>query len=134
MLHLLYANPWRPLDSWWQRATRLVESDGDELSASVQLDGPGCAWNKQAQRYLHALKHATTDRRRLEVTSAFPAIFQAHAIWKKLSTDERTIPWVFESRILARESDEEIGKKNACLPEVVKAYEALFFNVRSRIG
>ena len=133
MLHLLYTNPWRPPDSSWQRATRLVEIGGDEPQATFNRDGRSCSWIKQTQRFQHALNHANTHRQRMEVLAEYPAIHQAHSVWQKLATDERAIPWGIEARILARETDEEIARKNSCRPEVVAAYEALFFNVRSRL-
>ena len=69
----------------------------------------------------------------MEVLAEFPAIHQAHSVWQKLSTDERAIPWGIEARILARETDEQIARKNGCRADVVEAYEALFFDVRSRL-
>ncbi len=132
MLNQLQSNAWRPVDAWWQRAVRIL--DGAEPVATPRRDsGRGSGWIKKAQRFRYAIQQATTDHERMEVMAAHPTIYWAAWIHEQAATSNRAIPWAIEARILARQSDAEIGQTNGCWPQYIEAYEALFFNVRDRM-
>ena len=59
-----------------------------------------------------------------------PALVQRDMLRRSLDAEDRAI---VEARILAGETDAEIGRKLAILPEAVDWYEALFFCVRDRL-
>lgn len=131
MIDNLYFNPWRPPDARWKRAIGITERA--EPQATVNRDGrDGCYWVRQAQRFKRAWDQARTERDKLAVISRQPFIYQAFWIYTQAS-DNQPLRWTIEARILARETDKEISYKMGCRPEVVAAYEALFFAVRERI-
>jgi hypothetical protein len=47
--------------------------------------------------------------------------------------DREKLRWAIEARILARQTNDEIAQCCGCTPETIETYEALFFNVRSRL-
>ena len=133
MFDLHHCNPWRPVDAWWQRATNIMERG--EPSTSVDRDsGPGCRWIKQAQRFQFALREAVSYPQQKQLIVDFPAIYFAHRFLAATSAQNLTLRSGIEARILARQSDSEIAQANGCRTEVIEAYEALFFNVRSRLN
>ena len=133
MIDLLYCNPWRPVDAWWQRATGILERG--EPATSVNRDsGPGCRWIKQAQRFQFALREAVSYDQQMQLIIDFPAIYDAHRLLAATSAQNRTLRWGIEARILAWQSDNEIAQAHGCRTEVIGAFESLFFNVRERLN
>lgn len=59
-----------------------------------------------------------------------PALVQAHLLRWSLDAEDRAI---VEARILAGETDAEIGRKRGIMPAAVDWYEGLFFCVRDRL-
>src|SRR5690606_34674736 len=79
--------------------------------------------------------HATDDddslyERKLKLYMKYPSLLHAYEIFERNDRIRLTI----ESRILARQSDEEIAEKVGTTPDVIKIYELLFFNVRDRLS
>lgn len=56
-------------------------------------------------------------------------IYWAHQLYH----DDSPTRWAMEAYLLSRETDAQIGFLLGCPPEVVEAYEALFFDVRSKL-
>ena len=83
--------------------------------------------------YFFLLENRNTDWKHFDGTSSRqdPALVQAHRLRWSTDAEDRAI---VESRILATETDAEIGRKLGVLPEAVDWYEALFFCVRDRLG
>ncbi len=132
MIELLYCNPWRPVDAWWQRAVGIMERE--EPAASPNRDGGrGCGWIKRAQRFQAALREADSPYEQMQLIIDFPGVYYAHQLFTDESAAGRTTRWAIEARILARQTDDEIAQAGACRPDVIEAYEALFFNVRDRL-
>jgi hypothetical protein len=133
MLDLLFCNPWRPVDAWWQRAVGFGDN-GDTWPSGRKDSWRGNSWIRQAHRFRHALAEAGTYQDQLEVIIKYPAIYYAHWIFEQGTTNNRSIRWAIEARILARQSNEEIARKNGCSPDAIEAYESLYFNVRDRLN
>jgi hypothetical protein len=132
LLDLLNCNPWRPPDAWWRRATGIV-NDGD-LGASVNRDsGRGCGWIKRAERFYDAFRQAGSHRQKMGALAEHPEIYRAHWIWVQEANDNRAIRWCIEARLLARQTNVQIARANACSASTIEAYESLFFNIRSRL-
>lgn len=123
-------NPTRVPHWKWLRA---ISVDAGGPKASKTLDGAdGFKWIRRA---LRLKRHHAAAGNRPEVLYNLarldPAIFWAHSIWAE---DKQPTRWEIEARILAGETDEEIAKKVGCEPEVITAYEAVFFNVREKLN
>ena len=132
LVDLLVCNPWRPPDSWWQRAVGILD-DGAPWASCNRDTGRGKGWIRRTQRYLSALREAQTYQQQVQVLVDFTPIYWAHQIHQ--GTDNlRLIRSGIEARILARQTNEQIAYKNACSADTIEAYESLFFNVRDRLN
>lgn len=114
------------------RWLRAVSIDSGGVKASRKLDGAdGFKWIRRASRLKR--HHANAGNRPealYNLALIDPALFWAHSIWAE---DKQPTRWEIEARILAGETDEEIAKKVGCEPEVIGAYESVFFNVREKL-
>lgn len=127
-IYVAYDNPLRPVDWKWQRAVAIYENIG--AAASRRRDTPnGHAWIKRAKSFKTDIENARTDAMREQVAYNYRDIFWAHWIW----ASENPMKYSLEAHILARENNFEIGYRCGVAPDVVEAYEQLFFNVRERI-
>jgi hypothetical protein len=113
----------RRTDWRWQRAFDLVA--GCQSISAKQDD----VWTRRAAGYRKSLARCKTDHQLSQLVTRFPDIHIAHEIF--VAGGLRRLE--LESRLLARESSEEIALKVGVTQEIVDAYEALFFTVRDRI-
>ena len=60
-----------------------------------------------------------------------PAMYEAHALYH--APTKRRLRFSIEARILARQTNREIASSMGCAPTTIKAYAALFFDVRTRL-
>lgn len=128
MLHFMMQNPWRAPDWRWLRAQSIHEETGHP--ATPRRDGPsGCKWIKRAVRFFR-LYNTMDDYGRGQLALEMPALFWAHDVWHRQDQPSR---WAIEAHLLARETDKEIGWKLGCAPEIIDAYEQIFFNVREKL-
>jgi hypothetical protein len=129
MLQALRDNPLRAPSWRWLRAAQV---DAGGLKPSKIMDGgEGYAWIRRALRLKrrHALATNRPDAL-YALARADRSLFWAHTIWAE---DKSPTRWAIEAHILADETDEAIAKKVGCEPDVINAYEAVFFNVRERL-
>ncbi len=114
--------PLCPVDWRWHRARFLA--NGRLKRKGINGD----AWIKKALKLIQRLEriHATNRPSRIKVD---PAVQQAFDIRFK---DVPEIRWELETRLLRRQSIEEIAREINKTPEAILAYEALFFAVLDR--
>ena len=123
MVTFLKDNPRRPSDWRWQHASSMVE-DGAHLNRKRDD-----TWVRKAVHFLRALNNCDTDLQRRTLAESNPEMFWAHDIYQSEGAPTRI---ELESRLLAKDSYENISN-SLCLPEdAVKAYERIFFNIEDR--
>jgi hypothetical protein len=116
---LLRYSFFRPTDWRWRRARWLVER-GRSFSRRRDDDQTG-----RAVRYLRALGrgHAAAAIRQ------FPDVHGA----RRLHDGGGPTRLLVEARLLARQTSVEVARLTGLAPEVVDAFEAMFFNCRDRL-
>lgn len=131
MLETLRSNPSRVVDWRWQRACQWGEDPCDALKPRVRRDGrDGSKWINKAIRFKALYDETEDDKDRACLSDQFPAMFWAHSIYQDDGNPQK---YAIEAYILAREKDHEVGFRAGCAPEIVEAYEAVFFNVRDKL-
>jgi hypothetical protein len=118
------ADPLRPPDRRWRRALSLVENG---RRVAPRRDD---AWVRAAARFCRALRRCQDEPARQGLARRLPALFQAHALYAGPASLAR---WHLEARLLTPGTFGEVAAKCATTPEVVEAYEALYYCVRDRI-
>lgn len=121
-------NPYRPPHWRWLRAMGII--NGTQPNAGRRKDGTeGFKWINRARRFQQAQQQAVSDAAKIQLVTQYPDIFWAHHAYE----NETPIRWEMEARILARCNNWEIGFYCGLDEDIVKAYEALFFNVREKL-
>ncbi len=115
-------NPFRRPDWRWGRATLL----GESTRAGRDDD----AWVRRARRLQKALARFAGVPDHPRVVRADPAALGAY----RTHLGDARRRWEVEARSLAGQDDAAIAARIGVLPEVIEAYEAMFYNVRSRLG
>ena len=118
------ADPFRPVDWRWRRAVYLLENNPP---VSPRRDD---AWARAAVRFYQGLRQCQDEAARQGLARRLPAIFQAHALYAGPPSLAR---WHLEARLLTPESFGQVAAKCRTTPEVVEAYESLFFCIRDRL-
>ncbi len=126
------SNPFRPPDWRWHRARSIVDASAGNMPANRHRDGTaGFQWISKAITYMREYQAALNSETAQELLSERrPDMFWAHHIW----LNSNPLKWVIEAQILARSDDHYIGFKCNTPPQVITAYEALFFNVRDKLS
>jgi len=129
-LHTLASNPFRVTDWRWQRAAAIVDRPSQTRPASRRVDGTDSyKWINHAVRFQREYTAAAARSDLESVADRRPAIFWAYNIW----LSDNPIKTIIESHILARSDDRYIAFRCNTTPETIRAYEALFFNVRQKL-
>ncbi len=132
MLELSLTNSLRPADAWWRRAIGILE--GSQPDTTCRTDGRlGRDWIKQAIAFEEGLAAAKTHRERMDVADRNPGIWLAKFIYEQQAPNGQALRSAIEARILARQTNDQIAQCLGCKPDVIAAYESLFFNVRDRL-
>ena len=115
-------NPFRPVDWRWERARQLGSGQS-----------PRCRWDNKltldASRFLRDQEPAVGEFGGSGQVDGAREILGALQI-------RRGVPrrwWELEARILAGQSDEEIGSTLGVSGSIIEAYESLFFSVREKL-
>jgi len=96
------------------------------------MDGPvGYRWIKRAAKFKQRYDACETEMDQVTLSRQMPDLFWAHHAWLQNKLPTR---WHLEAHILARADDWEIGFAAGLSPEIVEAYEAVFFNVRTKLN
>ena len=122
-------NPLRPTNWRWERARSLREA------GKMRLAGSEDTWTKAALKLQLAQQRATEPSAQFAIAEAFPDLYYAHSLYRRLSGDENKHPlrYMIEARLLADETDEQISSSSGVDPEIIKWYEKIFFNVRDKL-
>jgi len=129
LVHVSRDNPYRPVDWRWQRALGVI--DGSQSRPGRRSDGhQGYSWIKRIVNFKNAWENCSDDNAFRRLANQTPDIFWAHYAWRN---EDQQMRWDIEAQILARCTDHEIGFACGVAPEVVKAYENIFFNVRDKL-
>ncbi len=96
---------------------------------SAQYDGPWCvaARHMLKRRKLSGEEPSIAFGNRIRLTWQY--IAAAYNLWRK----DGVARWTLEARILAGQSDKDIGLREELPAEVVECYHALFFHVRDKL-
>ena len=128
-LHVAAANPFRPVDWKWQRAMGVI--DGSQPRPTRKIDTPvGHSWIRKAVVFKSELDACRTEGAKHLLSVNRPDIFWAYWAW---SSNVNPMKHSIEAHLLARESNFEVGFRCGVAPEVIEAYEHLFFNVREKL-
>ena len=119
LAHYRRYDPRRRLDWRWQWACQLFKRG--EMPDPVYDDD----WTRRAFDYLRLVDEHPAEL----LADTMPNI---HAAFQ-LNATGGICRWELDARILARESPETIESKTGMAATVIECYEALFFNVTSRI-
>ena len=114
-------NPFRDPDWRWSRAWAIVRH-GRYFSRRRDDDDTG--------RAIHFIRGLLRQRETLCPFEDMPDMLSAHNIWKE-GGDHRL---ELEARILAGQSDNEIGDNMSIPPNTIRTYLSTFFDVRQRLG
>ena len=129
MIHALRDNPKRATNWRWQRA---VQIDSGGPRASRAMDGEdGFAWIRRASRLKRRYEQAGNRPDMMyRLVQYDRTMFWAHSLWMDEKAPTR---WALEARILAGENNLEIAERLGTDPEIIEAYEAVFFQVREML-
>lgn len=125
------ANPRRSAAWRYERVTRLLGSESNHPHRT--LDD---RWTKELWRFMslyQTLQNDITDPdvQEFHLQRRYPTLSTAFFLFNGREQDP--FRYTLEARILARQSDEDIGHKCRVAPEVIALYEYLFYNVRDRL-
>lgn len=117
--------------SWrWQYAEELVKaSNGEDSLSDIFLLSEPDHYVRRAAEFIDSY-FSDDPISRLNALKNNQDIFLAYRLYQHPESHFRAL---FEARILAGESDEEISKKTGADPDAIAAYHALFFDVRDRL-
>ena len=117
-------DPFLPLDFRWQAARACVEQGRPPAAC----DDP---WVREAVRFLAGRGERPGPGDLARLAEEMPAVAQAFDLRQ---ADPPHLRWAVEARLLAGEAFDAIARKCGLLPEVVEAYERLFFAVVDMLG
>ncbi len=123
LIHYHPGNPVRPPDWRWMWTAAL-------LRASVPVGRREDGWVRRARRLLLVLGRFGGDPGYSGVVKSDPACLAAY----RLHQWDARRRWELEARLLAGQDDATIAARLAVPGDVVAAYEALFYDVRHRLG
>jgi len=129
IMHCYRSNPVRAVDWRWQRAQGAYNRE-QPLPGRRRDGSDGFGWIKRAMRFINAHISAGDDASQMALEELDPDVFWAHYVH---SLKDEWVRNSLQASLLTRDDDWEIGYRLGYSPGVVKAYEALFFNVREKL-
>lgn len=122
-------NPFRPVNWRWERAEQIVRG---VLPYSSRIDD---AWTRRAVDYRKALADCESPLDFALLAEEVPDLYWAHQIDQSVDRASRigAMRYEIEARVLAAEAPKAIAKKVGVTPADVLAYEAVFFDARSKL-
>jgi len=128
----------QPID--WERYNPFRRPDWRMERVASMLHGTTPARStRRDDEYIRALRafllryRSGTDEDRNQLAYENPGLYWAYQIYDRRHDDGHRKAIIIESRILARQTDDEIAADMGTIPDVIRWYEALFFNVRDRL-
>ena len=129
MLDCLRTNPLRRPDWKWQRAIGIHQ--GTHPPTTAKIDGPaGSFMIRRAVRFLEALDRGRNDYQHLTLCADMPDLYWAYYAYSVHTAGMRK---TLEAYLLTGATDQELAETIGMTPETIRAYEALFFNVRDKL-
>jgi hypothetical protein len=125
LLKLSKDHPSRPVNWRWLLALRVVDNNSLEILVDKEDKYLSIAIELASR-----IKQANSLQEYLAIKRDLPHAFRA---WELYEEDSNAFSKEIEARILAREQILTIASRFNLEPQVVKTYEALFFNVLDRI-
>ncbi|MEQ8667537.1 MAG: hypothetical protein RIC12_00095 [Pirellulales bacterium] len=105
----------------WEFARQIVEAGRRGPRSSVE------SWLLEAVRYRREASRSCSPEK---LSARYPAVHAAQSIHHH----EHARRSLLEAWILSGSDDAQIASESEASPEVIEAYEQLFFNVRDRLG
>ena len=120
-------NPARPVAWRWERA-------GEAAAGVVGLSRRDDAWVAAAAAFRRDLGRARGPQAAYALAERHGVVYWAHRLHdRRHEEDGRIAPNLLEARVLARQGRGDIARMMGTREGVVEAYEALFFDVASRL-
>lgn len=123
-VEFLPANPKRPVDWRWRRATQLAENP--HLSFNRRYDD---IWILRARDFLRDFNRSEDEIDRFQLAESQSGIFYAYDLYR----EDSSLRYELEARLLSQQSHPGIAHRCCLEYETVTIYERLFFNVEERI-
>lgn len=120
-------DPFRPLNWREERVISLIEATGGPKRASRKFD------DEYIQRYRPFLlrwRGYNSGDARMRLFPSFPDLYHAQRFREHHDAEGQA---TLEARLMAGMSNRDIAQPAGTSPDVVRAYEKLFFNVRDRL-
>lgn len=127
LVDLLPNSPFRPADWRWRLAEHLRATGRRRVPQPWHRD----VSVRRIRQFQAALGRCRSDAAHLRLARREPALYAAWQIWSAGSTP---ITSELRARILAGQTDAEIAGLLGVTPAAVAEYEAMFFDVRSRLS
>lgn len=123
-------NPFRSPQWRWQRATGICE--GSQPRPTRKTDGAeSYKWIRKAAQFQQELEACNGQADEISLARRRPAMYWAHHAWLDSANPAK---WHIEAHLLGRGTDWDVGFAVGVSPEIVQAYEAVFFNVREKLN
>lgn len=108
-----------------------VENPCTDTCPQVRRDGrSGAKWIRNAAQYIMRYREAETAYAKAALADKYPDMFWAHHIFLQ---DAHPTKYAIEAYLLARETNAQVGFRCNADPSIVRAYEAVFFNIRHKL-
>lgn len=125
-----YCFAWNRSPSWkWDRAVHIRR--GSQPPASIELDSEnGEFWINRAVEFQHALENNPDPLSNKDLIVLYGDVYTAYELYTDSSTLFKS---ELEALILAAVEQEELAVESGIPAKAIRAYEELFFDVRSRL-
>jgi hypothetical protein len=117
------ANPFRPVDWRWRRATALLDGGHPPSSADDRAVG-------EAAAFLRAWRGCKDEADRQRLALDLPALYGAHQLSRAAEPFAR---WEVEARLLTEEPYAQVAEKCGSSLQAIEAFHDTFFCVRDRL-
>lgn len=121
-------NPFRRPNWRWERVLELCNRRSARGRCSVRDD----LFIRKARKFHKKWTDCTAEAQREKLWYKHPALYYAHYVHER-ANDDPEFAMFLEARLLANQTYEQIASAMETLPQVVRWYEALFFDVGSHL-
>lgn len=123
-------NACRPPDWKWRRAEGAAA--GTEPGPSRKWDTKdGAAAIRRALKFMSRYQAVNSVEDKYELAFSMPEMYWAYRMYEDLSS---VIRYGVEAHILAKSTDVDIAMRVCYSPQVIRTFEDMFFDVRSRLS
>jgi len=122
-------SPFRRPDWRLERVLQMVDRPDSSVGRCTRRDDQ---YIKGLRNYIIRYRNADTEGRN-KLAYTYPGIAWAYQIYEQRENEAKRMAVTMEARILAGMTDEQICLEMHTIPDTVKWYEKLFFDVRGRL-